>query len=543
MTRRASRLAALIVFALALCYFLSYMRYGFAYDEGYLLDGVEKIMEGQVIYRDFHHTYAPGRFYLVAAAFSAFGKNLIVERVIFALLQALKCSLAFMLVFAVTRNGFALVAPILIMIAPGPWHKVFFSSLGFLATYLVLTSICRSLKWVLVCGAGVGLCAAFRQDTASFAVVGGIAGILVHELGKGRGIAGSAARVGMLLAGIAVVAVPVLLYFHLEHALGPMVHKMTKDGMIDNMTNRIPYPGLASRMGIDAAYVRYILPVRLLFYLPFVVYALAAAVAVRYLAARRRTGSLTGMIVILTVSVLAFNQSMWRSDIGHLLQTMQYVYLLVAILLGVGYSSLIQRCDPRGWKRAVLICALFAIAPLMLLWAAYGCAVGSTDRAVAARFVREGVSVGDTEYLGSAFVRIGNNTPLGLERAPVYVLPVEARFFSAVKGFLDTHTSAGEYILAVPQLQVLYFLFDRKNPTRYAHYRRALDPAEEAQYIEDIKSHGTTYIFLTEPFEGARLGQTERAFGDYARRVREWVLDNYTVVDRIGSVKVLRRKT
>jgi hypothetical protein len=365
----------------------------------------------------------------------------------------------------------------------------------------------------------------------------------VRKLTTGEDISRLAARLACLVAGLAIVLLPVLLYFRSEHALGAMVHKITRDGMIDNVTNRIPYPGLAARTGIDAAYIGYILPVRLLFYAPFAAYALAAVVFVKRLLTPGRGGKLTGLAVVIVVSVLAFNQSVWRSDIGHLLQTMQYVYLLVPVVLASGYSYLISTRYARPRMRPVLKTGLIVVAPVLLFWASYGCAVGSTDSRMAARFAREGVSVGDTEYLGSMLLRMGNNTDLGLPRARVYVRPAEARFFKAVKSYLDAHTSPGQYVLAVPQLQVLYFLCDRRNPTRYAHYRRALEPAEEDRYIMDIESHGTVYILLTEPSSGARFGGTKQAFSEYAARVFRWILDNYTEVDRIGSVSVLKRRT
>ena len=116
-----------------------------------------------------------------------------------------------------------------------------------------------------------------------------------------------------------------LLYFHSQGALEAMIHKMTRDGMLDNMTNRIPYPALTSSTGADSAYLVHILPVKLLFYLPFVVYVLAAVVIVRNLAARRWSMSLISFIIIFKVSAMAFSQSFWRSDVGHLLQTMQFV--------------------------------------------------------------------------------------------------------------------------------------------------------------------------------------------------------------------------
>jgi hypothetical protein len=185
---------------------------------------------------------------------------------------------------------------------------------------------------------------------------------------------------------------------------------------------------------------------------------------------------------------------------------------------------------------------LVVLPPAFLVWASFGVVAASTDYRLMPVFGREGLSVGDVEYLGSVAVRAGNTVKLGLDRAPVYVRPVEARFFHALDRFLDMNTSPGDYVLAVPQLQMLYFFYDRKNPTRYAHYRRAIEPAEEEKYIEDIKAHRPDYILLTEPYEGARMGGTRRSFAEYAGRVREWILSNYREVDRLGSVRILKRR-
>jgi hypothetical protein len=171
------------------------------------------------------------------------------------------------------------------------------------------------------------------------------------------------------------------------------------------------------------------------------------------------------------------------------------------------------------------------------------CTRAAGDPALAARFLAEGVSVGDSEYVGSILVVAGNSAKMDVPRAPIRVTPAEARFFSEIRRFLEADTLPGDYVLAVPQLQTLYFLFDRRNPTRYAHYRRAIGPEEERRYIEDIESHGTRYVLLTEPYEGARVGQTSQSFSEYARPVRDWILANYQPVGRIGWVMVLRRRS
>jgi len=246
---------------------------------------------------------------------------------------------------------------------------------------------------------------------------------------------------------------------------------------------------------------------------------------------------LTAFAVVAVVSVLAFNQSLWRSDVGHLLQSMQYVLLLIPILIALAFRGL-----GRGARGLVVKVVLVVLAPALLAWASFGLVAASTDLSMIPVFGKEGLSVGDVEYLGSVAVRAGNDTKLGLERAPVYVRPVEAAFFEALGRFLDMNTSPGDYVLAVPQLQMLYFFYDRKNPTRYAHYRRAIEPEEEDLYIADIQQHPTEYIIFTEPYEGARLGGTRQSFADYARRVRDWILANYAEVDRLGSVRILKRK-
>jgi hypothetical protein len=517
------------------------MKFGLPYDEGYLLDGVERIMEGQVIYRDFHHTYAPGRFYLIGAAFGVAGKHILVERFVFALLQALKCMLAFAIVRRITRSRYAYMAPLLILAAPGPWHKIFFSSLGLLSVYAVVSAIQRDrARDYLAAGLIAGASAVFRQDAAAFAVLGGAAAVLVVGLKERRGAGDVMRRWLWLAAGSGAVIGAVMLVFYSQGALGAMIHKITTEGMKDNMTNRIPYPPPGAAGGLDRTFVARILPVKALFYMPPAVYALSALAAVWLALKSDRRVQYACMICLTVASVLAFNQAMWRSDLSHLLQSAQYVFVLVPVLLWAADRFLVRRV---GRPALAALRVLLVAAPLgLVLWGTMSAVYASREPAVFRRFRSEGISVGGTEYVGSFLVTVGNDTELPSERAPVYVMGAEAQFFGAVRDFLYANTEPGEYVLAVPQLQVLYFLFDRRNPTRYAHYRRALEPDEERKYIEDIERHGTRFIFLTEPAATARLADTRESFSQYAAPVRAYILENYSDVARIGSVRVLRRK-
>ena len=52
------------------------------YDEGVILQGAERIARGGLPYRDFQTVYAPGQFYVVAAAFRVFGTTTLTERLV-----------------------------------------------------------------------------------------------------------------------------------------------------------------------------------------------------------------------------------------------------------------------------------------------------------------------------------------------------------------------------------------------------------------------------------------------------------------------------
>src|SRR6266851_2684491 len=69
-------------------------------DEGYFLDLSQRVLDGQLPYRDFTTYYTPGVFYLFALAFKLFGTNLLTIRYLMASLRGL-CAL---LLYGLTRR-------------------------------------------------------------------------------------------------------------------------------------------------------------------------------------------------------------------------------------------------------------------------------------------------------------------------------------------------------------------------------------------------------------------------------------------------------
>ena len=78
---RSELLIALAVF-LAACLYLWPLRdfVSFNADEGIILSDADRILRGQVPYRDFFYLYTPGSYFLLALAFKLFGQSLVVAR-------------------------------------------------------------------------------------------------------------------------------------------------------------------------------------------------------------------------------------------------------------------------------------------------------------------------------------------------------------------------------------------------------------------------------------------------------------------------------
>src|SRR5713101_603627 len=79
----------ILVFLFSLAYLCAFVRYSsLEPDEGILLQGGQRILEGQTPYRDFFSFYTPGSFYLLAAVFKIFGDSFVVARLSLAITGA-----------------------------------------------------------------------------------------------------------------------------------------------------------------------------------------------------------------------------------------------------------------------------------------------------------------------------------------------------------------------------------------------------------------------------------------------------------------------
>jgi len=190
-----------------------------SYDEGLIVFGAIRIMNGDVPYRDFYANYGPAQFYVLAALFKVFGPSILVHRVWDTVVRAA----IVMLVYAVfarmenPRTGMiAAVASAIWLSAFGTYGYPVFPCLllSILSIYFVLPAYCREAGRtpLLLAGGCIGVVALFRHDVGAMAGIAHIAAlILLYIKVRLDGVVRSPKlipAVSTIVAAALIVAVP-----------------------------------------------------------------------------------------------------------------------------------------------------------------------------------------------------------------------------------------------------------------------------------------------------------------------------------------------
>ncbi len=193
------------------------------YDEGLILAGADRILQGEVPYRDFWNTHPPAQIWVVAALFRLFGPSMLLMRLYDVLLRS---ALAVLMVayarrLVPGRIGWLVFAmAILWLLYPCSFGYTVVPALlfGHLSLFLLARGMEQGATWrtQLVAGVLAGGAALFRADFGAYACIAALAlMVLGHATTPGvtgRARARALFREGLLFAaGLLLVTVPALL--------------------------------------------------------------------------------------------------------------------------------------------------------------------------------------------------------------------------------------------------------------------------------------------------------------------------------------------
>jgi hypothetical protein len=214
----------------ALAYLMLFRRFvSMEPDEGIVLQGAERVLRGEVPYRDFFSYLTPGSFHLLALQFTIFGNTMLVARTALAFEGALFSVFAYLMARRVCSRWAALAAAYLVAIAGVPWrfnvlHNWDSTLWACAAVYCAMRFIeAPGSAWALGAGSFVSLTILFEQSKGAGLALGLVLGIVLITWLDRRGVRAFGAHGFALCAGLAWPFVLTFVYFGAHHALGALL--------------------------------------------------------------------------------------------------------------------------------------------------------------------------------------------------------------------------------------------------------------------------------------------------------------------------------
>jgi len=499
------------------------------YDEGFVLYAAERILRGDLPYRDFQLHYTPAQFYVLAALFKAFGHSIFVERMWDAVVRTGVVAAGFALARTLMPPAPAAIAALLVMLrlgASGFYGINLFPALLFalLSGACLLASFPGARRgWLIAAGLLAGVAVLFRQDVGSYAVT-----IELLMFGGWRRLERPTGFVPYAVA-LAAVAVPPTLFFLWRLGSAGLWQELVvypRSVIIAQLT--IPFPGLipdfgalfsvlAWRMGrVGVAWGHWTD-----FYVPLLAYAWTIASLTRSLwreggaaAGRRETWAL---VLLTAIGLALFGYAFYRFDPIHAVAT----FVPTAVLVTLG---LWKTLAPRRIGLSAIGAGL-AVLGLTFLWVGVPFsrwAVGSLKfrpPLCAAPLARTGC-IDLEEYQRGALEYVARFTAPG---EPIFV------------GVSRHHP--------IPQDDVsFYFLSGHPPATRFVELlgREATPAAIQEEMIERLRRPEVRHIVLYAGYEDPE--RPEGGEGSGAPLFDAYVRTAFQVIARSGPYSILEKR-
>jgi 4-amino-4-deoxy-L-arabinose transferase-like glycosyltransferase len=451
---------AALLFVATCLYLLSFYSYtAMNSDEGVVLQGAQRILGGQVMYRDFFSPYTPGSYYWIALLFKIFGNSLLVGRAALIVYGGAFSVVTYLLARRLCSRWSALLACYMVTVAGLPyrflvlqnWHSAVLTCLTLYCATRLLEN--GAVGWAAATGSLSALTLLSEQSKGAGLLLGLTIGwVLIWVLRRER-VALNFRRSFALALGFAWPFVLCFGYFAWKRSLPVMLAGWAWPLARYSIANAVPYgfavstspsgEGLFS--GSLGSSMLAALVAGPLFVLPIV--PLAGAAALAWAVLRRKVSTSSDLrqkylVLLLSVSsgLLLSVLATRRPDFTHFTYLAPVYYLVLAVLLdGLGFRS-------RLWNKAAPIAVLY----LFFSFTCFGMTLllpaleASKKVAMAHGTVRTSDPDQDLEYV-------------------------------------QAHVASGEKILVYPYAPLYYYLTATQSPTYFDYMQLGMHTPEQFQ--------------------------------------------------------------
>lgn len=475
------------------------------------------LLEGSVPYRDLYlqHGFVQNALRSGLTLF-AFGDTLAADRLSLAFVFALAHAALLVLLFTALRSR-ALALLLALMLATPP----LFVSPRFLGFYLALACALRdldrargedgralprgSLAAIAAAGLGTSLALFWSVDSGLYA---GAAILALLALDGAARRAPARERLRPLFAylgGALAGAAPFVVAFAATGALIPWLENGRDQLLLQLSVWGLPYPTQAELAAALAA-PGGLADGRVLGTFSGVVFVLALAL----LAVRALSGSFSKtcwrMLLLALAGTALFRSALGRSDAGHL----AYSAALLWPILALAAESIARR--PPRFARAAALTALLRALPVaaFLGWliGAYAPLYGMARQWL--RLAERPAAVGD-----------GQTATVPLRRAAGVLVPREqAQALASVALLVDARLGPDETFFEFSNMGALYFLLERRCPTRFAQPVYAATPELQQSLVADLEASRPRLVLISpllgfDPVDGIPMAERLPLVAEY----------------------------
>ena len=518
------------------------------YDEGLIVFAAQRVLDGDIPYRDFWSMYTLGQFYAVAALFWLFSPTILIEQLFSVVTRAAITTIVFLWARELRAGVYAYAAWLIVLLMFAglgfhgfPLHQALLFSL--ISTYLLLPAYdAPRPAWRLAAsGFCAGLATLFRHDIGFYLLV-------AETLALGWTVFGAGAQprerrmarlAGMLLplgAGVLVVVAPVAIFLLATVPLHDIWFNLFYvPAVIYPAVRGFPFPELPSLLALWSG----TMPIRVLseaagVYLPLV----AAPAALIYLAATRgaeRSDARVrfGLLLLALFALIACTKGMVRVSTVHFVQsTVPAVVIACALFARVGGSAL---------RRAAAAAATAVLSFSIVAVAARDTFILVSQNLDLVRTLRNetGLRLGLPRICAP---------PPGMPRARCYVPNGED---AQVIALIQSRTQPGEPIYVGVRRHdrvfinniMMYFLAERPSATKWHEVHPGIhtSAAVQLEMIEEFKARNVRLLVLSRGWEEVRENNGS-SVSSGVTLLDDYIRANFIETDSIGTTAIWQRR-
>jgi len=524
------RSTALLLWIFGLIYtFPVFNKYWAPFDEGIIVVAAQRLLAGEIPYRDFFIVmYPPGQIYVLAGLFKLFSCSLIAGRIYAVLVSVAIAVATFFITRKLTKNTLSSIAAYVIMLTslaprlgaiPAPiWPGIL---LALLTLYLFIVYLERpSLLVITATGLMAGVTFFFRHDIG-LSVVAAVFISLLLRLFNVKSIK----PIILFVLGALMVTLPWVLYFVNMSAGKDLYDSLIAFTFVHAKTATINLPVPCFDLNMIFHKSLYFINVNQ-FYIPLIAYAwIACLLLSRFFKKRALDARGLGLFALLCFGAITYKEAAVRADPAHLLAMIAPAVIISAYIASDAFSAGFRRRAADILKYAVSIVLIFLFALLV---------VKNTDK-----------------YIKNGFTKVFKKDTIktGFDKGTIYVPADEQSDILGVIKYIKENSALGERIYIGNTAHwkddfggslIIYYLADRLPSTKYYELLPGLvtDKFVQNETIKSLDSHRVRLLILQD-VDVSGIRKQDAPQGSLA--LDDFIAANYHQVDKMGKFNIYNR--